>query len=233
MLHNTAAKPITVTLGLNCSGLIAQDMVKQEIPAKGKIAVEIPVKIKDAGVKESVLVIQQNGNKFCKKIQIVRNSMINGAFEGKNFKGDLKFGNGEIHVRLTVQDSSNAGPTNKRKAWNTDCVELFFDTDPLFIPERYAQRYTKDTFRIFITPRDGKIAASQGVDLAKCRCSVKCGKDFYTVEFSIPAKVGKYLGFECKVDDYNAEGKCVGETQIGKGKSLHNARCFFALAGEK
>ena len=204
-----------------------------KIPAKGKMPVEIPVKIKNAEVKESILVIQLNGNMFRTKIKIVRNPMINGTFEGKNFKGDLNFGNGEIHLRLTVQDSTDAGPTGKRNVWETDCVELFFDTEPLFIPEMYAQVYTQNTFRIFITPRDGKITAFKGVDLAKCRYSAKCGKDSYTVEFSIPANAGKYLGFECKIDDYNADGKCVSETQIGGGKRLHSDRCSFALAKEK
>jgi len=158
--------------------------------------------------------------------------MINGTFEGKNFKGDLKFGNGEIRVQLTVQDATDAGPTGKRDVWGTDCVELFFDTDPLFIPERYGQAYNQNTFRIFITPRDGKITASKGIDLAKCRHSVKCEKDSYTVEFTIPAKTGKYLGFECKIDDYDAAGKRVEETTIGESKFLYKDRCSFGLASE-
>ena len=233
VLYNISEKPVSVTLGLNGKGLIAQEMVELEIPAKGKIPVEIPVKIKDPGVKESILVVRLNGNISRKKIKIVRNSMISGTFEGKNFKGDLKFGNGEIRVRLTVQDATDAGPTGKRNVWKTDCVELFFDTDPLFIPERYAQTYNQNTFRVFITPRDGKISASKGVDLTKCRHSVKCGKDSYTVDFSIPAKVGNYLGFECKIDDCDAAGKCVSETQVGGGKRLHVDRCSFVLAKEK
>ena len=34
-------------------------------------------------------------------------------------------------MSLTVEDSTDAGPTGKRKPWETDCVELFFDTDPV------------------------------------------------------------------------------------------------------
>lgn len=158
--------------------------------------------------------------------------MINGKFEGKNFKGDLKFGNGEIRVVLTVQDATDAGPTGTRNVWETDCVELFFDTDPLFIPERHAHAYTKNTFRIFITPRDGKLTA-QGIDPDVCRYSVKCGKDSYTVELSIPAKTEKYLGFECKIDDFDSGKKLVGETKIGNEKELHKKRCSFVLAYKK
>ena len=158
--------------------------------------------------------------------------MLSGEFEGKNFKGKLNFGNGEIKVRLTVQDATDAGETGKRNPWETDCVELFFDTDPLFIAERYAQAYTQNTFRIFIMPRDGKITA-QGIDPATCKYSVKCGKDSYTAEFSIPANIGKYLGFECKVDDYDAAGKQVGESQIGEGKRLHSNRLGFVLVHNK
>ena len=229
MLHNFAVKPVEVTLGLNGKGLVARKLVKQEVPANGKIAVEIPVKVKDPDVKDAVLVIQTNGNLFRQKIEIVRNPMIKGTFEGKNFKGDLSFGNGKIRVKLTVQDATDAGVTGKRDAWQTDCVELFFDTDPLNIPERHAKRYTKNVFRIFITPRDGKLT-TMGFDPAKCVYSAKCGKDSYTAELEIPAETGDFLGFECKIDDYDAAGKKLGESQIGSGERLHMRRTSFGLA---
>ena len=232
MLHNASDKPVEVTLGLNTKGLIARKSVKAEIPAAGKASVEIPVKIKNADVKDAILVIKVNGNFFRRGIKIARNSMIQGAFEGKNFKGTLNFGNGEIRMSLTVQDATDAGETGKRNPWGTDCVELFFDTDPLNIPERFAQNYTADTFRIFITPRDGKLTA-QGIDPAVCKHSVKCEKDSYTVELSFPMKTGKYLGFECKIDDFDAAGKRIGESQIGKGTELYRNRCSFGLAKGK
>ena len=232
MLHNSADKPVEATLGLNGAGLVARKSVKAEIPAKGKIAVEIPVKVRDAAIRDAALVIRLNGNFFRREIKIVRNPVIDGAFEGKNFKGTLKFGNGEIRMRLTVQDATDAGPTGKRNPWDTDCAELFFDTDPLFIPETHGQVYTPNTFRIFITPRDGKLTA-QGIDPAVCKHSVKCEKDSYTVELSFPAKTGKYLGFECKIDDFDAAGKRVGETQIGEGAELYKKRGSFGLAKEK
>ena len=231
MLHNDSEKPVEATLGLNGKGLIARKMVKVEIPAKGEIAVEIPVKIKNANVKDAILVVKVNGNFFRRGIKIVRNSMIKESFEGKNFRGNLKFGDGEIRMSLKVQDSTDAGPTGKRKPWETDCVELFFDTDPLCIPEQHAQAYTKNTFRIFITPRDGKLSA-QGIDSAVFKHSVKCEKDSYTVELAFPAKTGKYLGFECKVDDYDAAGKRASETQIGSGKALYRDRCAFVLSSK-
>ena len=232
MLHNASDKPVAATLGLNGKGLIARKSVKTEVPAKGKVAVEIPVRIKDADVKDAVLVLKLNGNFFRREIKIVRNPVIDGAFEGKNFKGTLNFGNGEIRMSLTVQDASDAGPTGRRNAWETDCVELFFDADPLLMPERFAQNYTADTFRLFITPRDGRLTA-QGINPAVCKHSVKCEKDSYTVELSFPAKTGKYLGFECKIDDFDAAGKRVGETQIGEGAELYKKRGSFGLAKEK
>ena len=72
-----------------------------------------------------------------------------------------------------------------------------------------------------------------GFDPSKCGYSVKCGKDSYTVEFEIQAETGDFLGFECKVDDYDAAGKKVGEFQIGNGKDLHKRRLFFALSQKK
>ena len=232
MLHNASGKSVETKLGLKCKGLIARKTVKVEIPAKEKTAVEIPVKIKSEDIKDAVLMLQINGNFFSKEIQIVRNTLIKGSFEGKNFKGTLKFGNGEINMNLTVQDATDAGSTGERKMWETDCVELFFDTDPQNIPERFAQTYNQNTFHIFITPRDGKLTA-QGIDPAVCKHSVKCEKDSYTIELSLPAKTGKYLGFECKITDYDAAGKRIGGSQIGKGTGLYKNRCSFGVASEK
>ena len=229
MLHNSSDKSVEATIGLNGKGLIARKLVNQKVPAKGKIAVEIPVKIKDNAVRDAVLVIQMSGNLFRKKIGIIRNTMIKGKFEGKNFKGTLNFGNGKIRVKLTVQDPSDAGATGKRTPWETDCVELFFDTAPLSIPESFAQAYTKNTFRIFLMPRDGKLK-TMGIDPAKCKYSAKCGKDSYTAELEIPAETGNFLGFECKIDDFDAAGKLVGEAQIGDGEKLYARRLFFVLA---
>ena len=137
----------------------------------------------------------------------MENQLIPRSFKLPNAEGTIEFGNGAITVTMRVKDATDAGVSGTRSPWETDCVEFFFDTDPLFIAEHNPQAYTDNNFRLFITPRDGRKLHTMGIDAKK---------------------TGKYLGFDVKIDD--SDGKTVKEFPLGNGKELYKNRCNFSIA---
>ena len=129
---------------------------------------------------------------------------------------------------MTVRDATDAGASGKRSPWETDCVELFFDTDPLEIPPRHAQAYTSRTFRLFVTPRDvKKLHAMGNIKAEDCRIELKQTEREYSFTLEIPVKTGNVLGFDVKIDDAG-DGK-MQETVLGNSSKLHLKRCDFSI----
>lgn len=228
MLHNASAEEQRGTLGLNGGGLTARSLRTFTIPANSRISIELPLKTVKPDGKEPALMLYLNKTLTAVPVKIIENKQIGRSFELKNAKGEIAFGNGRIALKMNVNDSTDAGASGKRAPWETDCVELFFDLAPEFLPTEHAQAYTPETFRLFVTPRDvTKLHGTGAVKISDCKLDVKQNADGYSFTLEIPAKTGNMLGFDVKIDD--ADGKKVTETVLGNGEKLHNSRCNFSI----
>lgn len=233
MLHNESGNVQSGAVGIAGGGLTAVSPVRFELPAKSRRTVEIPVKeVKNNGKATELMIFLNGSRTFRSPLEIVKNQEIGHSFRMENANGRIEFGNGKITLEMTVADATDAGASGERKPWQTDCVELFFDTDPLFLPLIHPQRYTPDTFRLFITPRDSvKLHGMGAVSPAACALDVQQNAEGYSFKLEIPAKTGKQLGFCVKIDD--AAGKTVRETTLGSGKALFRDRCSFCIVKER
>ena len=228
MLHNDSAKEQSGIAGISGGGIVATKMIRFSLPANGSLPLEIPVKNGKADGKPAELMLYLNGTTFRLPLEIVENKAVERKFRMKNADGNIEFGSGKIRLSMTVRDATDAGPSGKRFPWETDCTELFFDTAPLQIPQRHAQAYTPQTFRLFVTPRDAKKLHAMGsIKAEDCKLELKQTKGEYSFSLEIPAKTGTVLGFDVKIDD--ADGKRLTETALGPGKELHRNRCNFNL----
>ena len=182
--------------------------------------------------KQTELMLQLKGSVFRLPLTVVRNKTIGKTFEMERAKGEIRIEKNSIVLSMTVRDTSDSGPAGTRNPWETDCVELFFDTAPQNIPARHAQAYTDKTFRLFITPRDKqKLHALGAVKPEMCRLQTSLNKDGYSFTLTIPVSVGKILGFDVKIDDSN--GKTIQEFTLGSGEKLFQNRCNFSLFLQK
>lgn len=228
MLHNESDKMQEGVIGIAGGGLSAVSPVRFSLPAKSSRTFDVPVKDVKNNRKAAELMLFLNGSTFRSPIQIVRNKRIGKTFRMKNAEGKLAFDDKKIVLEMNVKDSTDAGLSGERPPWKTDCVELFFDTDPLHIPLKFPQAYTHNTFRLFITPRDAvKLHASGAVKVSDCKLNLRQDKAGYGFTIEIPAEVGALLGFDVKIDD--ASGISVTETVLGGGKTLHRNRCNFSI----
>lgn len=227
-LHNDSGKEESGIAGVTGGGIAAVAPVRFTIPARSSLPVEIPVrKVKSNGGKPELVLVLKN-NTFRTPLEIVENQLIPRSFKLPNAEGTIEFGNGAITVTMRVKDATDAGVSGTRSPWETDCVEFFFDTDPLFIAEHNPQAYTDNNFRLFITPRDGRKLHTMGIDAKNCKLDLKPEADGYSFVLTVAAKTGKYLGFDVKIDD--SDGKTMKEFPLGNGKELYKNRCNFSIA---
>ncbi|MBN2640672.1 MAG: carbohydrate binding domain-containing protein [Victivallales bacterium] len=153
---------------------------------------------------------------------------ISGHILMSNAEGIIDFDDNIISVDLLVKDKSNAGKTGKRQLWETDCVELFFDTNPFYLPQINGCAYTDNTFRVFITPRDPVPVHIWGkINPNECNIDINNTLDGYSIKLQIPVKTGDALGLEVKINDVS--GKEKSETFLVKCKSPQENRCQFGI----
>ncbi len=231
-LYNESGRELSGSAGLLGGALIAEVPVRFTIPANGRSVLELPVR--SGTGKNTELVLHLGGNFLHYPLRVVENQLLSGKFRLENGSGQLNWDAHSITLEMEVRDSSHAGPAGNRSPWQTDCVELFFDLDPLRLPRRHAQAYTAETFRLFVTPRDTVKLHSQGRIAAEdCRLELSEEASGYRFRLSIPAAAGALLGFSCKIDDAAANGGKPRETVLTPGPALHRNRCCFGLIKEE
>lgn len=229
-LFNESARPQSGIAGLRGGALIARKAVRFTIPPQSRIDIGIPVE--KAGDGETELLILRGGSSFALPLQVVENPLVGREIRMENAIGTLELREREIVLSLQVEDATDAGAAGERKPWETDCVELFFDTAPFVLPERHAQSYTPETFRLFITPRDErKLHALGGVRAEECKLEWRTVPRGYAFTLTVPATVPGALGFDIKINDVSQEGKMVKETVLSGGSKLYRNRCNFAIKG--
>lgn len=137
-----------------------------------------------------------------------------------------------FNYRIVVHDDTNAGPRGVRAPWETDCVELFCDPDPLNLTDEHPERYNKQVFRLFWMPRNGpgKKLHGQNVRFNENQHSGvhSITEKTYVVSGSFRVK-NKAAGFGIKINDAeNSSSKTIREAVFGEGK-LFEDRCLFPV----
>ena len=232
MLHNDSGTEQSGIAGITGGGLTAKRMMKFSVPPRRSLSLEIPVKEVKSNGKQTELMLYINGVLTRIPQKIVKNKIIGKTFEMERAKGEIRLEKNSIVLSMNVQDRTDSGPAGSRSPWETDCVELFFDTEPQNLSPRHAQAYTEQTFRLFVTPRDKrKLHALGAVKPETCRLQTSLKKDGYSFTLTIPVNAVKYLGFDVKIDD--SDGKIVKEFTLGSGEKLFQNRCSFSLFIQK
>ena len=138
----------------------------------------------------------------------------------------------KFNYRIVVHDGTDAGPLGRREAWESDCVELFCDPDPLNFTGDHPERYNKQVFRLFWLPRNGPGKKLKSIN-ARFDKNQHSGvhsikEKTYTVSGFFHVK-NKAAGFGIKINDAeNKNSKAVREAVWGDGKLFEN-RCLFPV----
>ena len=129
-----------------------------------------------------------------------------------------------------VKDSTDAGASGTRKPWESDSIEWFADRAPLAIPARFGERYTPQTFRVFLTPRDAQPFTlwSDTLKASDFKWKITPDAQGYTAEVEGPAGELPF-GFAVKVNDAeNARDHAV-RSAAWAGKEAHANRFDFGI----
>ena len=231
MLHNESDQEQSGVIGITGGGWTAVHPVRFRLAARESRSFEIPVRTVKPKGTGTELILHWNGTTFRTPIKVVQNKQLEKTFQMENAEGKLEFGNDGITLEMRVKDSTDAGATGTRPLWKTDCVELFFDTAPLDLPLIRPQAYTKNTFRLFITPRDSvKLHSGGPVRAEDCRLELQQDSTGYSFKLTIPVKTASLLGFDVKIDD---AGPAFRETTLSGRRDLFRNRTLFCIAGKE
>lgn len=230
-LHNSSSATQHGEIGVN-GALIAKGIVSFTLAPHSISVVEIPLKKAEFGKGKVNLVIFGNGTNQFIPIEVVENRSTGKDFQLENGSGTLTFGKDGIQLTLKIKDGTDSGAIGTRSPWESDCVELFFDLNPLLITDKmHPQLYTPETFRLFILPRDNMKLTVLGtaIKAENCVARGKTASDGYELTVDIPVECGRFLGFDIKIDDFEGTHK-VSETSFSGGKEMYKKRCNFAVA---
>ncbi len=231
-MRNDSDKVVNGFAGMSGEKISAIKPVAFKIPAHSQTDMEIPVKVMSKGLKRVDLMIQCNGQMFKFPVKIVKNILLkNGEkFTMSNAEGTVKILPDSVKLNLHVKDNTNAGQRGKRQVWETDCVELFFDTAPKTIKVSHSFDYTPNVSRIFITPGDQEKLSFMGTIKDKdCKLKLTRSPNGYDIELTIAMQVDKYLGFGLKIDDAKANGGKIKEASLHGGTKLYKNRLNFSI----
>lgn len=202
------------------------------IPPRGSLRMEFPIEEAPSEKEPPALRLYANRRNFVLPLQLEQNRKFRSgeSFHYGNTSGRVEILKDSIQVRIEVEDATPAGPRGNRDLWRTDCVELFFDLDPLHLPLRHTARYTPDVFRLFLTPRDRKILhVMHNIQPEECEAKTEIIPNGYAFTVTIRRKVnGAYLGFECKTDDASAAA-FLGESSLSGKHRPNEYRTRFEL----
>lgn len=117
--------------------------------------------------------------------------------------------NGNLQIRLQVEDADIKPAANPNALWDGSCVEVFFDADPL-------KDLSNDKFRAYqyafavLPSANGKMRLAVRNANSKCSHSVKRTKTGYIMEITIPLNElpeREIYGMEIEIDRIGKKGK--------------------------
>lgn len=236
-LHNESNEKASCTVGFQGGGFTALHSRTITLNPGESCSVELPLRAEKAAAgTPSVILLDNSMHSFP-----VRLTNAQTKTNGETWRIASKDGKLSATLRLQVKDKrflltaevkdpTDAGVSGTRKPWETDSVELFADTAPLAVPARFGERYTPQTFRVFLTPRDAQPFTlwSENLKLSDFKWKITPSADGYTAELEGPANDLPF-GFAVKINDAeNGKGKAV-RSAAWAGSETHKNRFGFGV----
>ena len=236
-LHNESNEKASCTVGFQGGGFTALHSRTITLNPGESCSVELPLRAEKAAAgTPSVILLDNSMHSFP-----VRLTNAQTKTNGETWRIASKDGKLSATLRLQVKDKrflltaevkdpTDAGVSGTRKPWETDSVELFADTAPLAVPARFGERYTPQTFRVFLTPRDAQPFTlwSENLKPSDFKWKITPSADGYTAELEGPANDLPF-GFAVKINDAeNGKGKAV-RSAAWAGSETHKNRFGFGV----
>ena len=236
-LHNESNEKASCTVGFQGGGFTALHSRTITLNPGESCSVELPLRAEKAAAgTPSVILLDNSMHSFP-----VRLTNAQTKTNGETWRIASKDGKLSATLRLQVKDKrflltaevkdpTDAGVSGTRKPWETDSVELFADTAPLAVPARFGERYTPQTFRVFLTPRDAQPFTlwSENLKPSDFKWKITPSADGYTAELEGPANDLPF-GFAVKINDAeNCKGKAV-RSAAWAGSETHKNRFGFGV----
>lgn len=242
-LINVTDKERTAAIGFSGDGLTSSKTVSIKIPAKSKYVAEIPLRESKTASGEPTLSVYTEGSISRAKLKLHKNTMILAGTPVTLEKDDFKCtwnitgeGNNVI-LRFKVVDTTDSGESAGRDMWQQDCIEIFFDNDPLKLIGLNAEIYTPETFRMFVMPRLAEdkqfvswIDPKSRFKASDLKYSSKVTPDGYEVEITIlNENIADIIGLDVKVSDALPGKKAHRSAGWFTGKGSNMYRTVFNL----
>lgn len=236
-LHNESNEKASCTVGFQGGGFTALHSRTIILNPGESCSVELPLRAEKAAAgTPTVILLDSAMHSFPVRLTNAL-TKTNGetwriASKDGKLSATLRLQVKEKRFFLTAQvkDSSDAGVSGMRKPWETDSIELFADTAPLVIPARFGERYTPQTFRVFLTPRDAQPFTlwSENLKPSDFKWKITPSANGYTAELEGPANDLPF-GFAVKINDAeNGKGKAV-RSAAWAGSETHKNRFGFGV----
>lgn len=236
-LHNESNEKASCTVGFQGGGFTALHSRTITLNPGESCSVELPLRAEKAAAgTPSVILLDNSMHSFPVRLTNAL-TKTNGetwriASKDGKLSATLRLQVKEKRFFLTAQvkDPTDAGVSGTRKPWETDSVELFADTAPLAVPARFGERYTPQTFRVFLTPRDAQPFTlwSENLKPSDFKWKITPSADGYTAELEGPANDLPF-GFAVKINDAeNGKGKAV-RSAAWAGSETHKNRFGFGV----
>ena len=228
-LYNTSEKQQSGFLGL--SGSPAAEKPVSFQMASGNTTVPVALRKGGNDIIKTSIQLASGGRLYSFPIDIVRNRHLtsSGKFRMENAEGTISFDKTTVRLSLEVRDATQPGTPKNAEPWQTDSVELFFDSRPEITPMRHPHNYTDHTFRLFVVPHAKQKLSSMGefsCDTAHFKLDPT--PTGYRFDLSFPRQTGRYLGFDVKINDFS-KGKKLRETTLSGKAELYRDRCNFTI----
>lgn len=236
-LHNESNEKASCTVGFQGGGFTALHSRTITLNPDESCSVELPLRAEKAAAgTPTVILLDSAMHSFPVRLT---NALT--KTNGETWRIASKDGKLSATLRLQVKDKrflltaevkdpTDAGVSGTRKPWETDSVELFADTAPLAVPARFGERYTPQTFRVFLTPRDAQPFTlwSENLKPSDFKWKITPSADGYTAELEGPANDLPF-GFAVKINDAeNGKGKAV-RSAAWAGSETHKNRFGFGV----
>lgn len=236
-LHNESNEKASCTVGFQGGGFTALHSRTITLNPGESCSVELPLRAEKAAAgTPSVILLDNSMHSFPVRLTNAQ-TKTNGetcriASKDGKLSATLRLQVKDKRFLLTaeVKDPTDAGVSGTRKPWETDSVELFADTAPLAVPARFGERYTPQTFRVFLTPRDAQPFTlwSENLKPSDFKWKITPSADGYTAELEGPANDLPF-GFAVKINDAeNGKGKAV-RSAAWAGSETHKNRFGFGV----
>lgn len=231
-LYNESSSEASGLAAVRGGGMRSTGALPYRIPPRGSLHMEFPIEEAPSEQEPPALRLYTNRRNSVLPFQLEENRKFRSGepFRYGNTCGKVEILKDSIQVRVEVKDTTPAGPRGNRYLWRTDCVELFFDLDPLHLPLRHTSRYTPQVFRLFLTPRDREtLHVMHNIRPEECDVKTEILPDGYAFTVNIRRKVnGTYLGFECKTNDASSSA-FLGESSLSGQLRPNEYRTRFEL----